>query len=392
MSKWSATELLCNSRGLDDGYIYVHVEHPLAERLQEVKIKKGRRSLGDPARWGGFSGSLQHPLSQEQISPGELVEPPKISASNEESSVDLTSPLRENMCLCAAFTEPLKRPHKSIMLMGAIPPPPSLQSSDFVTRRPRLNFGGPTIANLGGFSLDGQSVGHGLGHGSIRSGQQFSQLGHQVSPAGGGHPLFQPPRSIPTTRENIWQQAPQHGNFYPNPPSISSHTQQQHNFQQGTNFQSSYPPQYGNQTYNSGVKPTLPQQRTNFTFASSNGNKQHRVSQDSATNRHTRFNQPHYNQQSYASTQPVYQQLQPIQSMPFQQVSGAPLPASRAASGFSFNRNGEQRQRQTQAPPSHLAHSSPVNPSLLNSLRSQLASTLQQNRRRQDSAKGDEKR
>lgn len=382
MSKWSTTELLCNSRGLDDGYLYVHVNHPLAERLQELKVKKGRRSLGDPARWGGFSGSIQHPLSNEQFNPGECIEPPKIS-SNAESAADLTSPLRENMCICAAFTEPSKRPHKSVLLMGAVPPPPTLLNTDFVTRRPCLNFGGLSIANLGGFSLDGQSVVHGLGHGSIRSAQQFSQVGHQVNSAVGvGHPLFQPPRP-PNTTGNAWPQAPQPPNFYRGPPTSLGHSHQQ------PMFQPSFTPQYGaNQLSSSGATQT--RQQVNSNYNSSKRSQQQSTQHNSNVSRPASFDQPHFIQQQgiYASTQPpLYLQGQPIQSMPPQQGSGATSSANRVAY-FSFNRQGGQNQRQANVAPSNLPHSSssqPVNSTLMSSLRSQLVSTLQQNRRQQDS-------
>jgi hypothetical protein len=381
MSKWSTTELLCNSRGLDDGYLYVHVENPLGERLQEVKVKTGRRSLGDPARWGGFSGSIQHPLSNEQVNPGECIEPPKIS-SNAESLADLASPLRENRCICAAFTEPLKRPHMSVLLMGAILPPPTLLSTDFVTRRPCLNFGGLSIANLGGFSLDGQSVVHGLGHGSIRSAQQFSQLGHQVySAVGVGHPLFQPPRP-PNTTGNSWPQPPQPPNFYRGPQTSFGHSHQQ------PMFQPSLTPQYGaNQLSSSSVTQT--RQQGNPQYNSSKRSQQQSTQHSSNVSRPASFNQPQFIQQQgiHASTQPpLYPQGQPIQSVPLQQGSGATLSTNRVA--YSFNRQGGPNQRQAYEAPSNLPRSSssqPVNSTLMSSLRSQLVSTLQQNRRQQDS-------
>jgi hypothetical protein len=81
----------------------------------------------------------------------------------------------------------------------------------------------------------------------------------------------------------------------------------------------------------------------------------------------------------------LYLQGQPVQSMPAQQVPGATSSSNRVA--YSFNRQGGQHQRQANAAPSNPPRSSasqPVNATLMSSLRSQLASTLQQNRRRQD--------
>lgn len=381
MEKWSAQEQLCNSRGLDDGYLYVHLEHPLAERLLELKKKKGKRSLGDPARWGGFSGSLRDPLSNEQIDPNELVPPPKCAALQGEGFGNFASSVLKNMCLCAAFTEPPKRPHKSIMLMGAAPPLPALEATDFVTRRPRLNFGGVTIANLGEYSLDNPNFGgRGYGHGAVRSGQQSSHIRHQISPAGGGHPLFQPARS---STIQAYQMQPQ--GYIPMQP--------QYNLPQGPQFQPSYNLPYGNQPYVAGVNQFLQQQQIPFP-PTRNGNRQQQGNQTGTTNQRNRNNPTNTTQQQLASTGSFHQQMQhggynlrqqeyqqPVQSsQPIQfQQTGFPASSVGGSSGYSFSRNGQGRQWQTQ--PTVPQPPPPVNPSLMNSLRSQLASTLNNNRK-----------
>ena len=387
MEKWSAQEQLCNSRGLDDGYLYVHLEHPLAERLLELKQKKGKRSLGDPARWGGFSGSLRDPLSNEQIDPNELVPPPKCAALQGEGFGSFASSVLKNKCLCAAFTEPPKRPHKSIMLMGAAPPPPALEATDFVTRRPRLNFGGNTIANLGEFSLDNPNFGsRGYGHGAVRSGQQSQHIRHQISPAGGGHPLFQPAR--PSTAP-VYQKQPQGYNIPMQP---------QYNLPQGTQFQPSYNLPYGNQPYVAGVNQFSQQLQLQRPFPlpsdSNRQQQQQQVNQTGTTNHRNRHNPMNTTQNQVASTGSFHQQMphggynprqqeypQPIQSsqsIHFQQP-GFPASSVGRTSGYSFSRSGQGRQWQPQPivpqPPP------PVNPSLMNSLRSQLASTLNNNRK-----------
>lgn len=370
MAEWTTKELLCNSRGLDDGYLYIHVEHAIAERLREITQKKGKRSLGDPARWGGFSGSLQAPLSNEQIDLEESVKPPKSSAGNRQTIGELTSPLEKNMCLCAAFTEPLKLPHKSMMLIGATPPPPTLRGTDFAVRRPRLNYGAATIANLGGSSLTGRSA----GHGSARSGQHSAQIGRQVVPTA-GHPLFQPRSSLTAQPTTVtWQQMPQYG--MPAPPREFIPHMPQYTFQR-PNYQP-YPPQYGSQSYQRGFNQNAHQQPHHIRFnqqAPVSGNQQQQVS--------TLFQQQRggYNQRNLEFQQPP----QPMQSFHRSGVPAMPQSGSQISGGqqpgYVFNRNGQQRQVQAQ---SQHQNKPTVNPNLMNSLRSQLASTLQQNRRRQD--------
>ena len=54
---WSETENKMNERGLGDGYLFVHKDHPLATIVTEVMDKKSKKKdLGDASKWGGFTG------------------------------------------------------------------------------------------------------------------------------------------------------------------------------------------------------------------------------------------------------------------------------------------------------------------------------------------------
>ena len=197
MAKWSKEELFCNSRGLDDGYLFVHTDHPLSQKLASVvetgkTAKAPKTRLVDAAAYGcaGFTGSVRPPLSNE-IYP--LDGDQKIDIPNASSKVVFTShdnlfteQISGNESVCVAFTEPLKLPHKSVSLPGTIPLPPCLTADDLRIRRPRLNRGGGTIANMGISS--GQSYQSGYGSMNISSYErglaQRGGRGNQMQQAG----------------------------------------------------------------------------------------------------------------------------------------------------------------------------------------------------------------
>lgn len=170
MAKWTKEELLCNARGLDDGYLYIHSSHSLASKVNHVlesgsKTSKTRLNGSSASEYAGFTGALRLPLSNE------------IAPTDDNST---------NECLCAAFTEPAKLSHKSVLLPGAIPPEPSLTNEDMNIRRPRLNRGGQSIANLG--VSNGQSYKSGYGSMNISSYErelaQRTGRGNQMYQAG----------------------------------------------------------------------------------------------------------------------------------------------------------------------------------------------------------------
>lgn len=173
MPKWNNDELLCNARGLDDGYLYMHREVELSKKLATALKGKTatatKMKLSSTSALGklGFSGSVRPPLSNEHIPVDEDISlsPPgtagRIESRGEDSIfVDTINP---NEAICVAFTEPPKLSHKSVLLPGVKLLPPTLNDDDKRIRRPRLNRGGGTIANLG--TGNGQS--HNSGYGSM---------------------------------------------------------------------------------------------------------------------------------------------------------------------------------------------------------------------------------
>ena len=192
MAKWSAAELLCNSRGLDDGYLYINKSHPLSRKLLPIleggkTAKAPKVRLTDSAAYGtpGFSGAVRPPLSHE-IFPldDEAPVPPPSSASRiDQSRYDcvFASSIEPNDAICVAFSEPSKLSHKSILLPGARVPAPTLSADDKRIRRPRLNRGGGTIANLG-TGNSGQSFLS--GYGSMNIGSYERRLAEQTGRAG----------------------------------------------------------------------------------------------------------------------------------------------------------------------------------------------------------------
>jgi 5'-3' exoribonuclease 2 len=231
---WSEYDRLCNSRGLDDGYIYCHISHSLASALTPVidTLEPHSKMHIDGC---DIFGALRQPLSNElyPLDKRSVIQPPKTSYKIKSENVDelLTSPVDPNAALCAAFTEPPKGVHMSIILRGAQPPKPVLRSDDLHIRRPRLNRGGGTIANLGAGRSSGQS--HQAGYGSMnissyeRSLAERSGRGHQMNQAGtrawgAMEPTAKRPRGVSNHHSysqstsqyqpTLFQQPFQHGN------------------------------------------------------------------------------------------------------------------------------------------------------------------------------------
>jgi len=158
ISKWSDIDHLCNARGLDDGYLYIHVSHPLASAILPVlespdQTKKLTIDNYVDMLSGGFPGFVRSPQSNEiyPIDEASTVNSP-LTSSNTFSMVCssiFNDPIHPNAALCAAFSEPPKKVHRSIILAGALPPKPVLVDEDLIIKRPILNGGGTSIANLG---------------------------------------------------------------------------------------------------------------------------------------------------------------------------------------------------------------------------------------------------
>jgi len=382
MAKWTKEELLCNARGLDDGYVFIHSSHPLAPKFKQVlesgKNPKSKQRLTDAASYGcpGFTGSLRPPLSNEIIPEGQSVSAPQLSSKAVMSSEDnlFTEDIAENVCACVAFTEPAKLSHKSIMLPGTIPPPPALKEGDKRICRPRLNRGGQSIAFMGG-SDKRQS--HQSGRGSMNIGAYERQLAQQN---GRGHELNKAGTRMwgsfePTAKRQYHGRNPfqRNNNGAPPPP----------------------PPPQGSNWHQQNSRPGYNQYNQN--------QQQHQYS-----HRQAYSNSYHPAQQQQQSRQVHHQghQRAPSQNNTHQ---GQRMPprgqgGNRGPGGYGYNNHQQQRgshpgrgrQQQSQqgfnfrsynqapGPARAQQSSSTVNSNVMDSLKNQLKNTLKQNRNRKN--------
>ena len=394
MAKWSKEELLCNSRGLDDGYLFVHSSHQLAAKLKPIlqpgkTAKAPKTRLSDAASYGcpGFTGSVRPPLSNEihPLDSETVVKGPSTSTKSEFSSLDnlFVDPIYGNDTLCVAFTEPPKLSHKSILIPGAILVPPCLSEEDKRIRRPRLNRGGGTIANLG--TSNGQS--HKSGYGSMNIGSYERDLAQRT---GRGNQMYQAgtrawgamePAPKRVRAPNPFQN--QGGTRAPMPPQNRPPWQQQQNSGYG----------YGQQQYGQQQQQRPPHQGQQQGWR--HQGQQHQYSQ----NHNQRYPQQHRQQGGYqqgrsnhpqGSYQNYPHQNRQHQAPPpnHQRHGGGPPRSAQGGQGFNFRSIGQQGasrgapQRPPPPPPTHA--STQVNSNVMNSLKAQLASTLKQNRRPND--------
>ena len=282
MAKWTKDELLCNARGMDDGYLYTHAAHPFAKKLLIVVDGKTATApkirLTDSAAHGvkGLTGSVRPPLSHEMFSIGDEVSiplPPKAHATSDINGV-FSDKLESNEVVVVAFTEPPKLSHKSILLPGVRVLPPVLKADDKIIRRPKLNRFGGTIANMGG-STNNQSHRQGYGSMNISSyerdlaqqsgrGNQMNQPGTRswgsMEPAPNyrrpppppmpqiphvANPFMAPNRpSAPQSWQGQQMQGHPQPVMHPNAPNMPQHHWQQQNAQQRAPYQQ-YPQQNG---------------------------------------------------------------------------------------------------------------------------------------------------
>ena len=390
MEKWTKEELFCNARGLDDGYLFIHSSHPLFQKLKLVlqpdkTAKSPKTRLTDTPSYGcaGFTGAVRPPLSHEiyPVDEDTKISPPKAPAKVEYTSHDnlFTEDIDANACVCVAFSEPPKLSHKSILLPAAVPPKPSLTSQDLQIRRPRLNRGGGTIANMG--TGNGQSYKSGYGSMNIGSyerevaqrtgrGNQMYQTGTRAwgameptpkrafrasNPFSSGRANGAPPPPPPPPNRPPWQ-GQQGGNMQQfgrqnpqqqhRPPPFHHPSRQQQQYRQNQQQQEQRPQQgYQNQ----------PQGRQGY----------------------------HQPQQGYTGPHQSRNHGYPSRPNEPQQYRhpGTGNPQQRQQ-GFNFRSYNQAtpggRPNQPNAP------SARANSNVMNSLKAQLASTLKQNRRPQD--------
>jgi hypothetical protein len=384
MTKWTKEELLCNARGLDDGYVYLHSSHPLAPKLKQVlengKNIKTKQRLTDAASYGcpGFTGSLRPPLGNEIIPESEVVPAPRISSKAIMTSDDnlFTEDIPENNCVCVAFSEPAKLSHKSIMLPGTHPPPPALTDEDKRIRRPRLNRGGQSIAFMGGGD-NRQSHQSGRGSMNINSYErdlaQRNGRGHEMNKAGtrqwgsfeptqkrqfrANNPFQRngngvpPPPPPPPPQRNSWQQHSRHG---------YQHQQNQQQHQRHPNSNNSFRPNQQHpphQRYNQGQQRSSAQ--NNMHQGQHMQPRGHHGNNGSGGQGHYQHHQQR--QQQRGGHSGGHRQQRPQQGFDFRSHNQASGPSNWSST--------------PQQP------SSAVNSNVMNSLKDQLKNTLKQNRK-----------
>ena len=373
MAKWTKEELLCNARGLDDGYLFIHSSFPLAPKIKSVlqngkTAKSPKVRLSDVASYGcqGFTGSLRPPLSNEihPVDEDVVIDTPSASSKAEFSSHDnlFTEQIHTNESLCVSFTEPAKLSHKSILLPGAVPPPTALTNEDRQIRRPRLNRGGGTIANMG--TSNGQSYKSGYGSMNIsqyeRNLAQRTQRGNQMYQAGTrAWGAMEPTPKRPRIPSNPYRTQAA-GNVGPPPP------------------QNRPPWQYNQQQQSNGYWPQQhePPHRAYHQQQSRNNHPHNPPHQPSYNQRHQQRHQPGF-QQNRNYHAPHNRGQEHLHRRPNQQEG--PSPSQRQ--GFNFRSMG-----QSSGPPNRSQNqgSNRVNANVMNSLKAQLANTLKHNRRAND--------
>lgn len=415
MSKWEKTELLCNARGLDDGYLYVHRQNPLAKKFASV-LQNGktaanatRTKLTDLALYGcpGFSGSVRPPLSSEHYPIDEDVVvplPPGADEIDSDSTHGMSifcESIEVNEAVCVSFTEPHKLAHKSVLLPGAIVAAPSLTDDDKRIRRPRLNRGGGSIANMGGMS-NGQI--HKEGFGSMNISTYERNLAQQN---GRGNEMNQ-------TGTRAWgamepmakrQYSGQGGMPYTNPSAGPQHAQPNHsqNRHQNQNLQGQLP-HWQNQQRMGGTlqhfsnHPAPPyqsqQQQSNLYQSQTSYQRQSQSDNRHFHQRQARHPQQYQGQQMVQNAQGRggYVQSNYNQNAFNHQGPALPVASQSQQQGFdfrSFNQNSgqnpyqQQRQMHGQPNGAHQANDarrSRASADVMSSLRAQLTSTLNQKR------------
>lgn len=382
MAKWTKEELLCNARGLDDGYVFLHSSHPLAPKFKQVfesgKNPKSKQRVTDAASYGcpGFTGLLRAPLSNETIPEGQVVSCPTLSSKAVMSSEDnlFTEDIAQNESLCVAFTEPAKLSHKSIMLPGTIPPPPELKEEDKRIGRPRLNRGGQSIAYMGGGD---RRQSHQSGRGSMNISSYERELAQQN---GRGHELnkagtrtwgsFEPQAKRQYRGRNPFQR---NGNGVPPPPpppppqGSSWHQQNsRHGYQQQQHHQ--------NQQHYS--------HRQNYANNYQHGQQhphRHHQGQQRPPQRHGQHMSQGGHGVNRNSGGHAYNQHRQHQ----QQRGGYPGQGRQQNSQQGFNfRSYNQAPGTSRSSSTSQQASNVVNKNVMNSLKNQLKNTLKQNRNR----------
>lgn len=356
MKKWTSKELLCNSRGLDDGYVFLHKDNPLSKetvfilRSKKDEYTKDKFCLADKdvSRSSCLFGNLRKPLSNEIYSLDEdsMIPLPATASKISYSSDVFSDPIEPNEAVCFAFTEPDIKGHRSEILPDAVLPQSVLTNDDRRIRRPRLNRGGDTIANLGGGNRS-----HQPGHGSMNISSYERDLarktgrGRQMNQAGTRswgsmeptpkHQRFHNgqypgPQQAPTMQR--WQAHPP---AFPPPPPPAFAPPPPHPSQQWQAPPGNHPQQY-NQAFQ--------QQQAGYNTNAGTYNQQAMGAM--AGNSYNRTQQhAHPNQNNSAQYQQQNHGYSANHNQPNHQQGG-----------FAFNQQGQQRQGHQQQGQSNGSH------------------------------------
>ena len=371
MAKWEKTEMLCNARGLDDGYLYVHKRNPLTKKLAAVvqigKTYTTKVKLSDAAQYGcpGFNGSIRAPLSNEMYPiDEESIVPPPIGWDkiNRGGCNIFSEQIEPNEAVCVAFTEPPKLSHRSIILPGAQVPEPTLTADDKRIRRPKLNRGGGSIAHMGMGMSNGQSAQQGYGSMNIGAyernlaqqngrGGEMNQTGNR--PWGAMEPLSKRPYGVP-----------------PPPPPPPSNLMMNHGTYQNQSYQNSRP--------YAGVPPPLPPQHYHQAQQYQPGYQSQYQQPYQTQNGHPVMH-PNVRQQGSPHHPPYqgnggqnYQQLQQPYNPNYNFNQAAP---PQGYNFRSYNQAGQGTAPQQQQP---IERRSRASADVMSSLRAQLSNTLNQ--------------
>jgi hypothetical protein len=386
MKKWTTKELLCNSRGLDDGYVFVHKDHVLSKEMSFIVTSKDEYvkdkfclSDKDVSKTSCFFGFFRKPLSHElyEFDENSMVPLPATASKISRSSDLFAGAVEPNEAICFAFTEPKMMSHRSEILRGVVFPPSILTDEDRRIRRPRLNRGGETIANLGGHNKS-----HKSGYGSMNissyerdvamktgRGRQMNQAGMRAW--GAMEPT--PKQQLPTLQR--WQPPPP---LPPPPPTQQWHSAGAQNQQTLTSFAGNHNhPAHRLQQYSYSLQG---QQQQQYSYQQLGQPQQQYSYQQQRQAQPQQYSFQHtQNRQGYNPVQSPggYQQNRLQQG---QHAFG------QMQSGYSFNTQGaqqqnlqqhQQQQHQQRPQPQQQAPQGRAN---LNNLRAQLMSTLKNQR------------
>lgn len=220
--KFTESENKVAAVGIDEGKLYFSQKHELNEMIPSKNNEKDYskappKSLGDASRWGGFTGYIR-------VSPADC-------CGEDDSDAK-----------CVIFKSPRCTKHRSTVLRGTKPPPPTLEDSDRNIARPRLNRG-QNIAHMGvtpfgavqqrNLGFNGQRQQHHQHHNFQRNPNPFAQQS-QIQRQAFSYGL--PPRPSHGYQPQQLAHSSQASYRHQPPPNLQQHQQRQQGFSFATNY------------------------------------------------------------------------------------------------------------------------------------------------------------